>query len=194
MSSKVSDLIGGVLLPLHLGDSNFQVLLGDVDLGPLSQRPELFKVAAVQNELVNVTDDQQTAVVTVGVNIRLDWSNWVTEVLGPYSSLNITGQYTYYRTQLNESGVIIGPVEELQPSEPPERLMIMANLERHEFYVEITCAVVAGQNESDRAVYKLETCLPQLDEEQCWHSNITIYAIEIPNHLGMYIIIITRST
>ena len=193
MSSKVSALIGDVLLPLYLGDSNFQVLLGDVDLGPLSQRPELFKVAAVQNELVNITDDQQTAVVTVGVNIRLDWSNWVTEVLGPYSSLNATGQYTYHRTQLNESGVIIGPVEELQPSEPPERLVIMANLERREFYIEITCAVVAGQNESDRAVYKLEACLPQLDEERCWHSNITIYAIEIPNHLGMYIII-TRST
>ena len=54
---------------------HFQVLIGDVDLGPLSKRPELFKVAAVRNEVVNTTDDQQTAVVTVGVNIRLDWSS-----------------------------------------------------------------------------------------------------------------------
>ena len=75
-------------------------------MGPLSERPELFKVAAVQNEVVNVTDDQQTAVVTVGVNIHLDWSSWVTEVFGAESTLNAT--YTYYRTQLNESGSVAG--------------------------------------------------------------------------------------
>jgi hypothetical protein len=50
----------------------------------------LFKVAAVENEVVNVTDDQQTAVVTVGVNIRLDWSSWVTELLAAESALNAT--------------------------------------------------------------------------------------------------------
>ena len=73
------------------GESNFQVLVGDVDLGPLSERPELFKVAAVQNEVVNVTesDGLQTAVVTVGVNIRLDWSSWITEGLDADSPLNI---------------------------------------------------------------------------------------------------------
>ena len=52
-----------------------------MEIGPLSQRPELFKVAALQNVLVNVTDDQQTAVVTVGVNICLDWLSWVNDVL-----------------------------------------------------------------------------------------------------------------
>ena len=66
---------------MYQGNSNFRVLPGDVDLGPLSQQPELFEVAALQNEVVNVTDDQQTVVVTAGVNIRLDWSSWVTDIL-----------------------------------------------------------------------------------------------------------------
>ena len=101
-----------------------------MDLGPLSERPELFKVAAVQNEVVNVTDDQQTAVVTVGVNIRLDWSSWVTEVLGTDSPLNTTSRYTYYRTQLNESGSAAGPAEVLQPS---ERVSIRNNKELNLF-------------------------------------------------------------
>ena len=152
------------MILLYQGNSNFRVLPGDVDLGPLSQQPELFKVAALQNKVVYVTDDQQTVVVTAGVNIRLDWSSWVTDILAS-STFNATGQYNYYRTQLNESGSVIGPAEELQSSEPPvsERLIIMANVERHEFYVEITCAVVA-----DRAVYELEVCLPQSDnEEKC---------------------------
>ena len=174
---------------LHdVGDSNFQVLLGDVELGPLNQRPELFKVAAIQNEVINVTDDQQTAVVTVGVNIRLDWSSWVTEVLTDLA-LNVTGQYTYYRTQLNESASVAGPVEVLQPSEPPERIVVRANVERHEFYVEITCAVIAGQSDSDRAIYELEACLLQPDnEEECRSSNITVYTIERPKPLGIPVI------
>ena len=155
------------------GDSNFQVLLGDVELGPLSQRPELFKVAAIQNEVVNITDDQQTAVVTFGVNIHLDWSSWVTEVL-----VDATGRYTYYRTQLNESGSVIGPAEVLQPS---ERITIRIDEELNTFYVEITCAVVAPDNESDRAIYELEACAPNLGgSEQCYRSNITVYAIERP--------------
>ena len=170
------------------GDSNFQVLLEDVKLGPLSQRPELFKVAAIQNELVNVTDDQQTAVVTVGVNIHLDWSSWVTEVLGADSSLNAT--YTYYRTQLNDSGSFVGPAEVLQPSEPPERIVVRANVEMTEFYIEITCVIVAGhgQNDSDRAICELEVCVSQYDnEEECRSSNITVYAIERPKALGTII-------
>ena len=155
-------------------DSNFQVLLGDVDLGPLSQRPELFKVATIQNELVNVTDHQQTAVVTVGVNIRLDWSSWVTEVLSDELSLNASGQYTYYRTQLNESGSVIGPAEVFQPS---GRIAIGTDEKLSVFYVEITCA----ENESDRAIYELEACVPQFDgRQQCYTSNITVYTIERP--------------
>ena len=159
------------------GDSNFQVLLGDVDLGPLSQRPELFKVAAIQNELVNVTDHQQTVVVTVGVNIRLDWSSWVTDVFAS-STFNATGQYTYYRTQLNESGSVTGPAEVLQL---PERTAIRTDEELNIFYVEITCAVVTQENESDRAIYELEACLLGSDgRQQCYRSNITVFAIERP--------------
>ena len=159
------------------GNSNFQILLGDVELGPLNQRPELFKVAAIQNEVINVTDDQQTAVVTVGVNIRLDWSSWVTEVLAD-SGLNATSHYTYYRTQLNESGSVIGPAEVLQPS---ERTAISTNEELNIFYVEITCAVVTPENESDRVIYLLEVCVPRPDgSQQCYRSNITVYAIESP--------------
>ena len=172
----------------HTDESNFQVLVGDVDLGPLSQRPELFKVAAVQNEVVNVTDDQQTAVVTVGVNIRLDWSSWVTEVLGAESALNAT--YTYYKIQLSESGSATGPAEVLQPS---ERLTIRSNEELNLFYVEITCAVVAPENESDSAIYELEACIPEpTGSQRCYRSNITVYAIERPPPLRkLYAILIT---
>ena len=160
------------------GNSNFQVLVGDVDLGPLSERPELFKVAAVQNEVINVTDDQQTAVVTDGVNIRLDWSSWVAEVLGIDSVLNTTSQYTYYRTQVNESGSVAGPAEVLQPS---ERVAIRSNEELNLFYVEITCAVLAPENESDSAIYELEACIPEpAGSQQCYRSNITVYVIERP--------------
>ena len=149
-------------------------MVGDVELGPLSQRPELFKVAAVQNEVVNVTDDQQTAVVTVGVNIRFDWSSWVTEVLDDASALNAT--FLYYRTQLNESGSAAGPAEVLQPS---ERVAIRSNEELNLFYVEITCAVVTP--ESDSAIYELEACMSEpAGSQQCYRSNITVYAIESP--------------
>ena len=151
-----------------------------MELGPLSQRPELFKVAALQNVLVNVTDDQQTAVVTVGVNIRLDWSSWVSEVLGG-SADNAT--YTYHRTQLNESGSAIGSSEVLGLS---ERITVRADGVLNIFFVEITSAVVAAENESDRTFYELEACVhvPQPDgSEQCYRSNITVYAIERPEPL-----------
>ena len=145
-----------------------------MELGPLSQQPELFKVAAVQNEVVNVTDDQQTAVVTVGVNIRLDWSSWVTEVLGDASALNAT--FLYYRIKLNESGSAAGPAEVLQPS---ERVAIRNNEELNVFYVEIICAVVTP--ESDSAIYELEACVHEpAGSQQCYRSNITVYAIETP--------------
>ena len=152
-----------------------------MELGPLSQQPELFKVAATQNEVVNVTDDRQIAVVTVGVNIRLDWSNWVIEVLSD-SALNATGQYTYYRTQLNDQGSDIGPAEVLQPS---EHTTIRANEEQTIFFVEITSAIVVPENVSDRAIYELEACVPQPDRsQQCYRSNITVYVIERPQTLS----------
>ena len=156
------------------GNSNFQVLVGDVDLGPLSEHPELFKVAAVQNEVVNVTNDQQTAVVTVGVNIRLDWSSWVTEVLGTDSPLNSTSRYTYARSQLSESGRVMGPTEVLQPS---ERVAIRSNEELNLFYVEIKCVVLTP--ESDSAVYELQACVSE--SEPCSRSEIIIYVIERPS-------------
>ena len=149
-----------------------------MDLGPLSEQPELFKVAAVKNEVVNVTDDQQTAVVTVGVDIRLDWSSWVTEVLDDASALKINATFLYYRTQLNESGSVAGPAEVLRPS---ERVAIRSNEELNLFYVEITCAVLAPENESDSAIYELEACIPEpAGSQQCYRSNITVYAIERP--------------
>jgi hypothetical protein len=136
-------------------------------------------VAAVENEVVNVTDDQQTAVVTVGVNIRLDWSSWVTELLGDESALNAT--FTYYRTQLSELGIVIGSAEVLQPS---QRITVRTNEEVNIFYVEITCAVEAPENESGSAIYELEACVPEPDMRQrCYRSNITVYVIERPPFL-----------
>ena len=164
---------------INTGESNFQVLLGDVELGPLSQRPELFKVAAIRNEVVNVTDDQQTAVVTIGVNIRLDWSIWVADMLAD-STLNAT--YTYYRTQLNESDSIIGPTEMLRKS---EHIAFEADEELNLFFVEISSTVAVPKNESDRTIYELEVCVPQADGfEHCFRSNITVYAIEEPDPIG----------
>ena len=168
-----------IRLTWHTGESNFQVLTGDVDLGPLSERPELFKVAAIKNEVVNVTDDHQTAVVSVGVNIRLDWSGWVTEVLGTDSPLNTTSRYTYARSQLSESGRVMGPTEVLQPS---ERVAIRSNEELNLFYVEITCVVVTP--ESDSAIYELLACVPEPVSEQCYRSEIIIYVIERPPPLS----------
>ena len=154
-----------------------------MELGSLGQRPELFKVAAIQNEIVKVTDDQQTAVVTVGVNIHLDWSSWVTEVLGADSALNAT--YTYYRTQLSASGNVIEPAQVLQSS---ENISVEANEELNTFFVEISFVIVAPENESDRAIFELEVCVPQANinrTEVCFRSNITVYAIERPDPIGI---------
>ena len=160
-----------------VGVSNFQVLLGHVELGPLSQRPELFKVAAVHNESVNVTDDRQTAVVTAGVNIRLDWSNWVNEVLG--SSIT-NASYTFYRTQLDELGSATEPSEVLKKS---KRIIVKAN---EDFFVEIS-SVLAVANESDRANFELEARVPETSTDEsriCYESNITVFSIERPNAIS----------
>ena len=93
------------------------------------------------------------------------------EVLGADSVLNTTSQYTYY-------GSAAGPAEVLQPS---ERVTIRSNEELNLFYVEITCAVLAPENESDSAIYELEACIPEpAGSQQCYRSNITVYAIERP--------------
>ena len=141
----------------------------------------------MQSKHVLVTSDQQTVVVTAGVNIRLDWSRWVMETLGESAS-NAT--YVFHRTQLNESGSAIGTTEELTPSQLPERIFVNVGREVNEFYVEITCVVVADQSDSDRAIYDLEACRPQPGgNEACFNSNITVYAIERPQPLRKPIII-----
>ena len=143
-------------------------------------RPNLFKVAAIQNEVVNVTDDQQTAVVTVGVNICLDWSSWITDVLNTDSALNAT--YTYYKTPLSESGRVIRPALVLQPS---EYIAIRADKEREIFYVAISRAVITPEDDTDSAIYELEACVPQPDGSQrCYRSNITVFVIERPEPLS----------
>ena len=109
-----------------------------MELRSLSQRPELFKVAAIQNEVVNITDDQQTVVVTVGIDIRLDWSNWVADILTD-SALNVT--YTYYRTQLNST---IGLTEVLRQS---ERVVFETDEELKLFFVEISPIVSYSSRE-----------------------------------------------
>ena len=78
---------------------------------------------------------------------------------------------TYHKTQLNESGSAIGFSEVLQQS---ENITVRANEELNIFFVEIIRAVVAAENESDRAIYELEACVPQSDgSERCYGSNIT---------------------
>ena len=136
-------------------------------------------MAALQNELVNVTDDQQTAVVTVGVNIHLDWSSWVFGTLDADSAQNAT--YTFYKTQLSGyARYVQGPVLALQPSEH-----VQSDKELFIFYVEITCAVLTPDNESDSGIYELEACILEPNgNQQCYRSNITIFVIDRPEPLS----------
>ena len=172
-----------LFISLSIGESNFQILLGDVQLGQL---PELWKVATLEDVHVFVSDEQQTAVVTNGVNIRLDWSRWVNETLTGSAA---NGTFTFRRTQLNETGGTIGNVSNLNVSNPPERIVVGTNKDANEFFVEITCVVVSGQslNGSERAIYELEACVQNTEmREECFYSNITVYGIETPVPLGMY--------
>ena len=140
----------------------------------------MVKVATFQNEQVFVTNDQQTVIVATGVNVRLDWSRWVTETLGDLAN---NAMYTFSRTQLNESGSVLGATEELVPSRSSERVVVNITKEANEFYIEITC-VLANQSASDRAIFDLEACRPPQDgNEVCFNSNITIYAVERPEPL-----------
>ena len=125
-----------------------------------------------------VTGDIQTAIVTDSARIRLDWSRWVSEVLGG-SAGNAT--YTVSRTLLDESGNVVGTAQVLGPSEPLDRIVVKFNPETNEYYVEITSVIArAGAEDPDRAIYEVEACVPQPDgSEECFKSNITVYAIDI---------------
>ena len=131
---------------------------------------------------VFVTNDIQTAVATEGAYILLDWLRWVTETLGD-SAVNAT--FTLYRTQLNESGEPLGPAEVVNAS--TNRIEIEFEFDENEYYVKITDVVARETEEEDpdRAIYELEACIPQPDgSEQCYTSDITVYAIDTTPQLG----------
>ena len=147
-------------------------------LGPIA---ELLEVAAVQGDFVHafVTDDVQTAVVRDGANLRLDWLRWVSEILGDLAG---NANYTLHRTPLDESGNPVGGPEVVEPSEPGDRITVTFDPETNEYYVQISRTVArAGAEDPDRAIYELEACVTLPDgSEQCYRSNITVYAVDIP--------------
>ena len=167
------------------------MLTGEVELG---QRPELEDVAALSGEavLVFVSDERQTAIVSGGAYIRLDWLRWINEVLGD-SADNAT--FTIRRTQLDESGTLLGPAEILEPSGSEERVVVNVDPETNEFHVTITRVISAqGAEDPDRAIFDLEACLLMADgTTECYSSNITVFAIEITPPLGMIITTIFSS-
>ena len=129
-----------------------------------------------------VTDDRQTAIVSTGANIRLDWYRWVNEVLGD-SAVNAT--FTVRSTQLDESGNPIGSSQVLEPSEPGSRIRVNVNSSEDVYYVSIDSVVaVDGAEDPDRAIYELEACLPQPDgATKCYSSNMTVYAVAMVDEL-----------
>ena len=128
-----------------------------------------------------VTDDQQTAIVTGGATIRLDWSRWVDEVLGG-SADNVT--YTVRRTQLDESGNPIGEAVEFVGT---DRIVVNFDPEADEYYVQINGVISrSGAEDPDRAIYELEVSRAGSDTR--YRSNMTVYAIDegiIVDPLGM---------
>ena len=155
--------------------SNFQVLIGDVELG--QDIPGLLDVAAGDGDRVRVfvTDEIQTAIATEGAYILLDWFRWVTETLGE-SAVNAT--YTVRQMELNESG---DPVEEPEEVESDERIEVEFESDENEYYVKITHVVAreTAEDDPDRAIYELEACVPQpAGSERCYKSNITVFAID----------------
>lgn len=161
--------------------SNFVIQIGDIALGPI---PELLEIAAREREFVRafVTDDVQTAVVTDGANVRLDWSRWISETLDPIGDVARRANYTLHRTQLNEFGNPVGAPEVVGPSAPGDRITVKFDPETDEYYVEISPTVArAGAEDPDRAIYELEACYLQPDASQrCVSSSMTVYAINIP--------------
>ena len=159
--------------------SNFEVLIGAVELG---QTQELMDAAARdgENVVAFVSNDRQTAAVSGGAFIRLDWLRWVDEVLGE-SADNAT--YTVHRTQLDESGNPIGAPTEFEGTEAIE---VIFDPEADEYYIMIHSVItVAGTEDPDRDIYELEACLPNADaSETCYRSNITVFALDIIEPLG----------
>ena len=138
----------------------------------------------------SVSGDVQTAIVTGGATIRLDWLRWVSEVLGDRAS---GANYTIRRTQLDESGNPVGQAEVLRPSDPDDRILVNFNSGENEYYVQISRVVaVAGAEDPDRTIYDLEACVPRTDGSmECFRSNMTVFAIEFIEPLGTDAIIIT---
>ena len=136
----------------------------------------MLEVAAVEEERVRVfvTDERQTAIVTNGAYILLDWFRWVTEILGD-SAINAT--YTIRSTELDENG---DPEEEAEEVESSDRIEVEFESDEDEYYVKISRVIAREMDDEDpdRAIYELEACIPQPDgSEQCYKSNITVYAI-----------------
>lgn len=154
--------------------SNYQILIGDVELGP---RPELLDVAVPLFTLTRalVTDEQQTVILMNTSLIILDWSKWVTDTLGDSAD---DANYTIRRTQLDVLGNPTRSPEEVQPTDLESRIVVQLNPANNEYYVQISEARVGamGAEDPDRAIYELEGCIAQPDgSEQCYKSNITIY-------------------
>lgn len=125
---------------------------------------------------VFVTDERQTAIVTNGAYILLDWFRWVTETLGD-SAINAT--YTIRKTELDENG---NPEEEAEEVESNDRIEVEFESDEDEYYVKIPRVIAREMDDEDpdRAIYELEACVPQPDgSEQCYTSNITVFAIQV---------------
>ena len=135
-------------------------------------------MAAVEDERVRVfvTDERQTAIVTNGAYILLDWFRWVTETLDD-SAINAT--YTIRSTELDENG---DPEEEAEEVESSDRIEVEFESDEDEYYVKISRVIAREMDDEDpdRAIYELEACVPQPDgSEQCYESNITVFAIQV---------------
>ena len=160
---------------IFVDSSSFQVLIGDVELG--QNIPQLLDVAAgVGDEVrVFVTEDAQTAIVTDGADITLDWSRWVAEVLGNSAS---RANFTIRSTRLNESGY---PVEGPEEVKSTDRIEVEFESDKNEYFVEIEGVVArkTDKDDPDRNVYEVEACVPQTNGSvQCFKSNITVFAID----------------
>ena len=106
--------------------------MGEVEL---ETRSDLLNVAVTPPSslaVVFVTDDTQTAIVTEGVTVHLDWSRWMTEALGDSAG---NANYTLRRTQLDEYRNPVGPPEVAELSESRERITLLFNVERYEYLV-----------------------------------------------------------
>ena len=125
---------------------------------------------------VFVTDEAQTAIVTNGAAILLDWFRWVTETLGD-SAINAT--YTALKIELDENGE---PDDEIEVIESSDRIEVEFESDEEEYYIKISRVIAREMDDEDpdRAIYALEACVPQSDgSERCYRSNVTVFAIQV---------------